>query len=53
MDDARNVCEGCWRTLAEIAEWGRASEARRGEILGAVAARRETDAARNADESDA
>ncbi len=41
MDEARDVCEGCWRTLAEIAEWSRASEPRRREILSAVAARRQ------------
>jgi uncharacterized protein len=41
MDDARGVCEGCWRTLAEIAEWGRAPERRRREILAAVTERRE------------
>jgi predicted Fe-S protein YdhL (DUF1289 family) len=39
MDDARGVCEGCWRTLAEIAEWGRAPERRRLEILRSVTAR--------------
>ena len=31
--DARQQCVGCGRTLAEIAEWSRASEARRREIL--------------------
>jgi predicted Fe-S protein YdhL (DUF1289 family) len=40
MDDARGVCEGCWRTLAEIAEWGRAPQHRRLEILREVSARR-------------
>lgn len=27
------TCEGCGRTLAEIAEWSQASDARRREIL--------------------
>jgi uncharacterized protein len=40
MDEARGICEGCWRTLAEIAEWGRAPETRRREILHSVSARR-------------
>jgi len=38
--DAKGVCVGCRRTLDEIAEWSRASEARRREILRNVAARR-------------
>jgi uncharacterized protein len=38
--DAKGVCVGCRRTLEEIAEWSRASEARRREILRNVAARR-------------
>jgi predicted Fe-S protein YdhL (DUF1289 family) len=31
--DAQGLCLGCRRTLDEIAEWPRASEARRREIL--------------------
>jgi uncharacterized protein len=31
--DAQGLCVGCRRTLGEIAEWPRASEARRREIL--------------------
>jgi predicted Fe-S protein YdhL (DUF1289 family) len=31
--DARELCVGCRRTLGEIAEWSRASNARRREIL--------------------
>ena len=27
MDEATGGCEGCWRTLDEIAGWGSASEA--------------------------
>ncbi len=37
--DARGLCIGCRRTLDEIAEWSRASEARRREILGNLAGR--------------
>jgi predicted Fe-S protein YdhL (DUF1289 family) len=35
--DPQGVCIGCRRTLAEIAEWSRASEARRREIVSAAA----------------
>jgi predicted Fe-S protein YdhL (DUF1289 family) len=31
--DAQGLCVGCRRTLGEITEWSRASEARRREIL--------------------
>jgi uncharacterized protein len=31
--DAQGLCVGCRRTLGEIAEWPRADEARRREIL--------------------
>lgn len=34
--DAQGLCVGCRRTLAEIAEWPQASEARRLEILRAL-----------------
>jgi predicted Fe-S protein YdhL (DUF1289 family) len=37
--DAQGLCVGCRRTLEEIAEWSRASEARRREILRNVAER--------------
>jgi len=37
--DAKGLCVGCRRTLDEIAEWSRASEARRREILRNLAAR--------------
>lgn len=36
----RRACEGCFRTLDEIAAWGRANDAERRAILAAVAARR-------------
>jgi uncharacterized protein len=37
--DAQGLCVGCRRTLEEIAEWSRASEARRREILRNLAER--------------
>lgn len=27
MDASSGLCEGCWRTIAEIVAWGTASEA--------------------------
>ncbi|WP_081664019.1 DUF1289 domain-containing protein [Metapseudomonas resinovorans] len=39
LDDA-DVCVGCGRTLAEICEWGQASEPRRREICAAAERRR-------------
>jgi uncharacterized protein len=38
--DAQGLCVGCRRTIDEIVEWPRASEARRREILGELALRR-------------
>jgi predicted Fe-S protein YdhL (DUF1289 family) len=38
--DAQGLCVGCRRTIDEIAEWSRASEARRREILGELERRR-------------
>lgn len=40
MDKASGLCQGCLRTLGEIAAWGSASDAQRLDILDAVAARR-------------
>jgi predicted Fe-S protein YdhL (DUF1289 family) len=37
--DARGLCIGCRRTIDEISEWPAASEARRREILRALALR--------------
>jgi len=37
--DAQGLCVGCRRTLDEIAEWSRASDARRLEILRALPTR--------------
>jgi uncharacterized protein len=41
--DAQGLCIGCRRTLGEIAEWSRADEARRREILRALAQRKPSD----------
>jgi uncharacterized protein len=38
--DAQGLCVGCRRTIDEIAEWPRASDARRRAILGAIDLRR-------------
>jgi uncharacterized protein len=37
--NAQGLCVGCRRTIEEITEWSRASEARRREILGNIARR--------------
>jgi predicted Fe-S protein YdhL (DUF1289 family) len=39
LDDASRLCVGCLRSLDEIAEWERADDARRQEILAAVRSR--------------
>lgn len=36
IDPASKLCEGCGRTLAEIAQWGRLSEAERLAIMAAL-----------------
>jgi predicted Fe-S protein YdhL (DUF1289 family) len=40
IDEASGLCEGCWRTLDEIAAWATASDAGKRLILAAVAQRR-------------
>ncbi|MBL8459982.1 MAG: DUF1289 domain-containing protein [Zoogloea sp.] len=40
MNQASGYCEGCYRSIPEITEWSRASDARKQAILGEVAARR-------------
>ena len=40
MNPDTGWCEGCLRTIDEIAAWSRASEAERRRILAALAARR-------------
>lgn len=40
MDAGTGLCQGCWRTLNEIAGWSAADEPTRRAILAAVAERR-------------
>lgn len=40
IDKASGLCEGCFRSLAEIATWGGASDAQKRDILSAIAKRR-------------
>ncbi|HET9125195.1 MAG TPA: DUF1289 domain-containing protein [Solirubrobacteraceae bacterium] len=40
IDETSGLCEGCLRTLEEIARWGVSSAPERREVLAAVAARR-------------
>lgn len=40
LQPGTDLCEGCWRTLAELSEWASAGVDRRRAILAAVAARR-------------
>ncbi len=40
MNQASGYCEGCDRSIPEITEWSRASDARKQAILGEVASRR-------------
>ena len=41
MDPVSGLCEGCYRTLDEIAAWGNAGEEQKQAILAHVARRRE------------
>jgi hypothetical protein len=41
MDAATGLCEGCWRTLDEIAGWSRASEEGKRAVWEALLARTE------------
>jgi predicted Fe-S protein YdhL (DUF1289 family) len=43
IDDASGLCEGCLRTLDEIALWGSSSALQRREVLARVEARRRVD----------
>jgi len=47
--DAQELCVGCRRTIDEIAEWSRASAARRGEILRALVLREAADSTEEAE----
>jgi predicted Fe-S protein YdhL (DUF1289 family) len=40
LNTAREVCIGCYRTLAEIARWAEMSDAERETVLAALAERR-------------
>lgn len=40
IDEATGLCEGCLRTLEEIARWGASSAEERRAVLAAVAERR-------------
>lgn len=40
VDGESGLCLGCFRTLGEIAQWGRLDEAERVEITAALPARR-------------
>lgn len=48
IDEASGLCEGCLRTLEEIALWGSSSAAQRREVLARIDARRRLDAPRRA-----
>jgi hypothetical protein len=41
VDGASSQCLGCYRTLSEIAAWGRLSEDQRTEIMNDLPARRD------------
>jgi predicted Fe-S protein YdhL (DUF1289 family) len=41
MDPASGLCRGCYRTLAEIADWGQADDATRLLVLARVDKRRQ------------
>jgi predicted Fe-S protein YdhL (DUF1289 family) len=41
INAATGLCEGCFRTLAEITDWSRADDADKREILQRVAERRQ------------
>jgi uncharacterized protein len=47
IDEQRGLCEGCLRTLDEVALWGSSSPQQRREILARVQARRALDASRS------
>jgi uncharacterized protein len=40
IDEVTGLCEGCLRTLDEVAVWGSSSEQQRRAILAAIAVRR-------------
>lgn len=44
MNQDSGLCEGCWRTLAEITQWAHADEDEKREILERAEARRKEQA---------
>jgi predicted Fe-S protein YdhL (DUF1289 family) len=40
VDGESGLCMGCFRSLAEVARWGRMSDEERAEIMGGLAERR-------------
>jgi uncharacterized protein len=48
IDEASGLCEGCLRTIEEIAIWGSSSAAQRRQVLARIDARRGVDAPRQA-----
>lgn len=42
MNPSNGYCQGCWRTIAEITDWGVASEAKKMQIWLAISQRRST-----------
>ena len=41
VDGASSLCLGCYRTLAEIAEWSRLDDRQRADIMAELPARRD------------
>jgi len=48
IDEASGLCEGCLRTLHEIAIWGSSSAEQRQAVLARIESRRRVDAPRRA-----
>ncbi len=48
IEEANGLCEGCLRTLEEIALWGSSSAEQRRQVLARIDARRRVDAPRQA-----
>jgi predicted Fe-S protein YdhL (DUF1289 family) len=40
MDDSTGLCEGCWRSIDEIAQWSNADEQSKRAILSSIEQRR-------------
>ncbi|HTU30755.1 MAG TPA: DUF1289 domain-containing protein [Solirubrobacteraceae bacterium] len=48
IDEATGLCEGCLRTLEEVAIWGSSTAAQRRQVLARIEARRRVDGSRRA-----